>query len=145
MKKILLLFFSLMFLAACSKEVNHYDYRFVGESGHWEAEYVFKGTEVWDEKNGRRSYSNENNDEFFLEYKGPLEELSSMKKIEYSYETSAGSGSGATKFDAPPTKKVFKSSGSSENSGIVNEDDIIKVYVKWDNAEETFELYREKQ
>ncbi|MDT0162940.1 hypothetical protein [Bacillus sp. AG4(2022)] len=145
MKKILLLFFSLMFLAACSKEVNTYDYRFVGESDHWEAEYVFKGTEVWGEKNGSRTYSNENNDEFFLEYKGPLEELSSMKKIEYSYETSAGRGSGATKFDAPPTKKVFKSSGSSEDSGIVNEDDIIKVYVKWDDAEETFELHREKQ
>jgi hypothetical protein len=145
LKKILLLFFSLLILAACSKEVNHYDYRFVGESGHWEAEYVFKGTEVWGEKNGSRTYSNENNDEFFLEYKGPLEELSSLKSLEYSYETSAGSGGVTTKFDAPPTEKVFKSGGSSENTGTVNEDDIIKVYVKWDDAEKTFELHREKQ
>jgi hypothetical protein len=144
LRKKLFLFFALVLLAACSKEVNTYDYRFAGESEHWEAEYVFKGTEEWAEKDGRRTYSNENNDEFFLEYKGPLEELSSMKKIEYSYETSAGSGSGATKFDAPPTEKVFKSGGSSENTGTVNEDDIIKVYVKWDDAEETFELHREK-
>ncbi|MCA1035836.1 hypothetical protein LCL90_14450 [Bacillus infantis] len=145
MKKILLLFFSLMFLAACSKEVNTYDYRFGGESDHWEAEYVFKGTEEWGEKNGRRTYSNENSDEFFLEYKGHLEELSSLKNLEYTYETSAGSGGGTREFDAPPTEKVFKSGVSSENTGTVNEDDIIKVYVKWDDAEETFELHREKQ
>jgi hypothetical protein len=144
LRKKLLLFFALIFLAACSKEVNNYSYRFVGESEHWEAEYVFKGTEEWGEKDGRRTYSNENNDEFFLEYKGPVEELSSLKNLEYSYETSAGSGSGATKFDAPPTEKVFKSGGSSENTGTVNVDGIIKVYVKWDDAEETFELHREK-
>jgi hypothetical protein len=143
LRKILSLFLAFMFLTACSKEVNKYDYRFVGESEQWEAEYVFKGTEVWGEKDGRRTYSNENNDEFILEYKGPLEELSSLKNIEYSYETSAGSGGGTREFDAPPTEKVFKSGGHSENSGTVNEDDIILVHVKWDNAEETFELHRE--
>ncbi|MGD6845737.1 membrane lipoprotein lipid attachment site-containing protein [Bacillus infantis] len=108
MKKIVLFFFALMFLAACSKEVNTFDYRFAGESEHWEAEYVFKGTEEWGEKNGRRTYSNENSDEFFLEYKGPLEELSSLKNLEYSYETSAGSGGGTREFDAPRQKRFLK-------------------------------------
>lgn len=140
MKKILTVIFAMVVLTACSGEENHYDYTFNGEGEYWKAEYTFRGTENWRDKDGRTIYSNENNDEFILTYKGALKELSSMKSIEYSYETSAGSGSSTREFDEPPTEVTFKSMGSMENGAKVREDEIIQVKVKWIDYEESFEL-----
>ena len=80
-----------MLLTACSETTNN-DYIFSGESEHWEAEYSYKGTEQWGEKDGQKTYSNEDGYEFILKYKGSLEELSSLQKLEYSYETNSSSG-----------------------------------------------------
>jgi hypothetical protein len=74
-----------MILTACSEPINS-DYKFVGESDHWEAEYSYKGTEIWGEDDGKRTYSNDANYEFVLQYKGSIEDLSSLKKLEYSYK-----------------------------------------------------------
>jgi hypothetical protein len=141
LKKQLTLFFIITLLTACSVEENHYDYIFKGEGEHWEAVYSFNGTEKWGEKDGRTDYSNENGEEFEIKYKGSLKEMSSMKILEYSYETSAGGGGGSMEFDEPPTKVTFKTSGSSENGAKVREDEVIQVNVKWDDLEESFELY----
>ena len=140
MKKILTILFAMIVLTACSSEENHYDYTFNGEGEYWEAEYSFRGTENWGEKDGRTIYSNENNDEFILTYKGALKEFSSLKSLEYSYETSAGGGSGTREFDEPPTEVTFKNMGSTENGAKVREDEVIQVKVKWDDYEESFEL-----
>ena len=80
-----------MLLTACSETTNN-DYKFSGESEQWEAEYSYKGTEKWGEKDGTKTYSNEDGYEFVLKYKGSLEELSSLQKLEYSYETNSSSG-----------------------------------------------------
>ena len=84
--KILALLITLMVLTACAKTTKN-DYKFIGES-----EYAYRGTEVWGETNGKKTYSNEDSYEFVLKYKGALEELSSMKRIEYSYETNFSNG-----------------------------------------------------
>ena len=128
-------------LTACSDEKVHYDYTFDGEGEYWEAEYSFWGTEIWGEKGGTMTYSNDNSEEFLLTYKGSLKELSSVKTLEYSYETSAGGGSGTREFDEPPTEVTFKNRGSSGNGAKVQEDEVIKVIVKWDSFEESFELH----
>ena len=60
---------------------------FKGESEHWEAEYVYRGTEVWRKDNGKRTYSNEDSYQLVLKYKGSLEELSSIRKLEYAHKT----------------------------------------------------------
>ena len=93
------------------------------------------------EKDGTMTYSNNNSEEFLLTYKGTLKELSSVKALEYAYETSAGGGEGTLTFDEPLTKKTFKMSGDSGNGAKVLEDEVIKVNVKWDRFEESFELY----
>lgn len=64
-----------------------------------------------------------------------------MKFLEYSYETSAGSGSSTRKFDEQPTKVTFKDMGSTVNGAKVSEDEVIQVNVKWDDYEESFELH----
>ena len=44
-------------------------------------------------------------------------------------------------FDELPTKKTFKMSGDSGNGAKVLEDEVIRVNVKWNRFEESFELY----
>ena len=141
MKKIITLLFSIVLLTACS-ETTYNDYKFSGESEHWEAEYSFQGTE---KSGGKDGSSNEDSYEFRLKYKGTLEELSSLKKIEYSYETNF-SGEDITKeFTEPPSTVTFSSSGHSIGGAEVEEDEVIKVNVKWDDFEESFELHNKSK
>lgn len=129
-----------MLLTACSETTNN-DYKFSGESEHWEAEYSYKGTEKWGEKDGQRTYSNEDSYQFVLKYKGSIEELSSLKKLEYSYETNSKRGKTTEEYTEPPSTGTFSSSGGSKGGAKVHEDEVIKVNVKWDDFEESFELH----
>ena len=126
-----------MLLTACS-ETTTIDYKFSGESEHWEAEYSYKGTEKWGEKYEKKTYSNEGGFEFVLKYKGSLEELSSLQKLEYSYETRSGSMKRNEEYSEPPSTVTFSDLG---RGGKVWEDEVIKVNVKWDDFEESFELH----
>lgn len=147
MKKIITFLLILMILAACTKiEKNEYDYTFTGEGEYWEAEYSFSGTEQWQRENGKSQYSNKSNYEFEVIFKGPLESLSSIKTLEYSYETSSGSGDSKIEFEQqPPTKVSFKNRGFSENGAMINESEAIQVTVKWNDHEESFELQNIKK
>ena len=78
MKKIITLLFTIMLLTACSETTNN-DYIFSGESENWEAEFTYNGTEIWKEKNGIKTYTNEDRHWFVLKYKGSLEKLSSLQ------------------------------------------------------------------
>ncbi|MDT8862600.1 hypothetical protein N0O92_20580 [Alkalihalobacillus sp. MEB130] len=141
MKKILTILFVMIVLTACSGEEKHYDYTYNGEGEYWEAEFSFRGTEIWEEKDGRTNYANENSDEFVLTYKGSLNDLSSLESLEYYYETSAGGAGGTREFNEPPTEVTFKSIGSTENGAKVSENEVITVNVKWNDYEESFELH----
>lgn len=141
MRKMLTALLTVLFLTACSnQEVSDYDYSFTGESEHWIAEYFVQGTEKWGKKNDIVTYSNEGNHIFTLKYKGTLEELASVKTLGYSYETNTSSGLSDMEFDEPLTEIVFTSRGRSTGAK-VGEDEIIQVHVKWDDAEESFELH----
>ena len=129
-----------MLLTACTETKNN-DYKFTGESDHWEAEFAYKGTEKW---GGKETYTNEDSDEFRLKYKGSLEELSSLKKLYYSYETNSRRGDSNQEFTEPPSTVTFSTSSSS-NGAMVREDTVIKVNVKWDEFEESFELHNKNK
>ncbi|MFC5590773.1 hypothetical protein ACFPRA_17880 [Sporosarcina soli] len=133
---------TVLFLTACSnQEVSDYDYSFTGESEHWVAEYFVQGTEKWGKKNNSVTYSNESSYIFTVKYKGTLEELTPVKTLEFAYETIMSSGSKSMEFDEPLTEVVFTTSGSSKGGAKVGEDEVIQVHVKWDDAEESFELH----
>ena len=95
-------------LTACAKTGSN-DYKFIGESEHWEAEYVNRGTEVWSKDNGNRTYFNEDSYQFELKYKGTLEELSSIRKLEYAHKTNSSGGETTREFDGPPGQLSFTS------------------------------------
>ncbi|AMQ08614.1 hypothetical protein AZE41_16635 [Sporosarcina psychrophila] len=128
-----------MLLTACS-DTKHNDYKFSGESEHWEAEYAYKGTEKWGGKKGKETYSNEDISEFRLKYKGSLEELSSLQKLHYSYEANSRREDSNQEFTEPPSTVTFLSSSRS-NGAMVREDTVIKVTVIWDGFKESFELH----
>lgn len=140
LKKIITLLFTIVLLAGCS-EITNNDYIFSGESESWEAEFTYNGTEIWKEKNGIKTYTNEDRHRFVLKYKGSLEELSSLQKIEYSYETISSSGKSTEEFMEPPSTLTFSSSGGSKGGAKVGEDEVILVNVKWDDLEETLKLH----
>lgn len=168
MKKIFTMLFIIMVLTACgtnasnkdyntetSKEENNaettkkdtksetteHNYQFIGESEHWEAIYSYKATEIWGGNGKQTTHSSKDNYVLTLKYRGSLEELSSMKNLEYSYETTFSSGNKREAYPDPPSEKVFKTSGSSVNGAMVGKDEIIKVNVKWDGFKESFELH----
>ncbi|KAB2334437.1 hypothetical protein F7731_14575 [Cytobacillus depressus] len=144
MKKIITLLLTIILLTACS-ETTKYDYKFSGESEHWEAEFSYKGTEKWIKKDGINTYSNEDNYELVLKYKGSLEELSSLQNLEYSYNTNSSGGGETKNFTEPPSTVIFSSSGASKSGAKVSEDEIIKVNVKWDDFNESFELHNKSK
>ncbi|GKV70429.1 hypothetical protein NCCP2716_29270 [Sporosarcina sp. NCCP-2716] len=139
MKKIIILLFTIMLLTACSEAAPN-NHIFTGESEHWEAEYTYNGIENWGEKDEQKTDSNAYHFRFVLKYKGSLEELSSLQKIEYSYETNGDYGSDTEEFAQPLVSGIFALSGSSESREKVLEDAVIKVNVRWDGFEESFVL-----
>lgn len=169
MKKIFTMLFIIMVLTACgtnasnkdynaetSKEENNaettkkdtksetteHNYQFIGESEHWEAVYSYEASEIWGENDNKQTtHSSKENYVFTLKYKGSLEELSSMKNLEYTYETTSSSGTKTEQYNEPPSEKVFTTSGGSEGGALVGEGEVIKVNVKWDDSEESFELH----
>ena len=92
-------------MTACA-ETTENDYKFTGESEHWKAEYAYQGTEVWGDNDGQRTYTNEDSYEFVLEFKGSLDEISSIKKLEYTYKTLHGEGKVDQVF-TEPNKEVI--------------------------------------
>ncbi|MDV2582793.1 hypothetical protein [Alkalibacillus haloalkaliphilus] len=134
------IFIVIVALAGCSnEEVINYEYTFIGESESWEAEYIHEGTETWDEEDGVKTYTNESDSELKLTYKGSEEDVQSIEKLEFSYDTGVGGGTRSREFDEPPKDSTFTIS-SSGTGAKVQEDAVIEVDVKWNDFEELFEL-----
>lgn len=141
----ILIFMTIVILTACSdEEVTNNKYTFIGEGEFWEAEYVYEGTETRDKEDGRTTYSNKYRDVFRLIYKGSTEDIQSIEKLEYSFDTSTGGGSSIREFDEPLNDITFTISGGGTGAK-VKKDEIIKVNVKWDYLEESFELTNQEK
>ncbi|WP_156906612.1 hypothetical protein [Alteribacter aurantiacus] len=100
------------------------------------------GTKVLEEQNGRTTYTDKNSDDFAITYKGPLEDLSSLQSLEYSFSHSAGGVSTLEDYDRPPVEATFESIGGIKDGMKISRNEVIHVHVMWDDAEESFELRR---
>jgi len=98
-------------------ETTEHNYQFIGESEHWEAVYSYKATEIWGRIGKQTTHSSKDNYVLTLKYKGSLEELSSMKNLEYSYETTNSCGNKRDAYRDPTTEKVFKTKQPLKNQG----------------------------
>lgn len=148
MKKIFLIIMAVMLLTmtGCSnKDYFWRYYYFTGENEDWTGEYIENFTETYVEKNGRLIHDSDSDAIFKVTYQGDISELSSLRKIEISYQTRASGGSLINEYDeSGPRDKTFTMRGSG--TGIrLKEDDIIKVTINLDGRIQTMELKLDKR
>lgn len=124
------------------RETTNYAHTFVGESKNWQAAYTVSGNEVWDKENGVVTYAHDASDQFVLSFIGDKSIYASIKQLNYSYEASNGGGEGTmNNNEIGSPKRVATNSGSSRGGAKIQEDEVIQVTVKWDDFEESFDLY----
>lgn len=131
----------LLTITGCSsKEVIKHNYTYKGENELWTAEYVMNGTGTFTKKDGTLHYESNSNKILTVTYKKDISQLSSVKHLEISYESSVGGGKKAEDYnDGPPKEKTYtiKSGGTG---AIENKDEVIKVNINIDGKIQTIEL-----
>ncbi|MCF6092469.1 hypothetical protein L1765_00490 [Microaerobacter geothermalis] len=100
---------------------------FKGEGENWKAEYQVSGYKSFFER------------ELTITYKGELSEISSVKKLEFSYDNSISSGNSEINFIMSPDKKEF-SHRSSSSGPVESYNETTKVTIKWNGITETIFL-----
>lgn len=68
-----------------------------------------------------------------------------LQKLEYSYETNSSGVDSTEEYMAPPPTATFSSSAHSKGGMKIRDDEVIKVNVKWDNFEESFDLHNKSK
>ena len=133
----------LLIITACSnKEVIKHNYIYKGENELWTAEYKMNGTGTFTEKSDKTAYESESNTTFTITYKNNISELSSVKHLEISYESTAGGGNLTSNFDNnnPLNQKTYILKGGGRGTSIERKDETIKVNITLDGKIQTIEL-----
>jgi hypothetical protein len=132
----------LLIITGCSrKEEIRHNYIYKGENELWSAELKVNGKSTFTEKSGKTEYDSSSEKLFIVTYKKDLTQLSSVKHLEISYETSAGGGKVTVDFtDGPPSKKTYTMNSGSRGGAIENKDEVIKVTINLDGKIQTVEL-----
>lgn len=133
----------LLILIGCSnKEVIKHNYTYKGENEFWTVEYKVNGTGIFTEKNNKTEYESNSNHTLTVTYMKSLSDLSSVKHLEISYESSAGGGKLAEDFNNnhPLNQKTYTLKSSSIGGAIENKNEVIKVSINLDGKVQTIEL-----
>lgn len=147
MKKISYILIALLILVAsgCSKkEVTKNSYTYKGENEFWTAEYTTHGTATFEQEDGKLDVETESTYRLTVTYKKDLSDLSSVKKMEISYETAHSGGSLSTEYsdDERITTKTFTLLGGGSSMPTLN--DTIKVNINMDGNVQSLELISAK-
>lgn len=146
MKKIILILtlVALLFVTSCAYKTTHLQYIYKGENEKWTAEYKVNGSYKFFEVDGKTHYQGESDRVLVVEYKNDLSELSDIKQLVITYETSSGKGRTEIEFeDSLQPQKTYKIQ-SSRSSASIDENEIIKVIIEIDGVVESIELRKEK-
>lgn len=131
-----------MSVIGCSKkEVIKHNYVFTGENELWEAEYKVDATGTFTENGDNTEYTTSTENTLTVTYKKDITELASVKKLEISYQSSAGGGGIAADFnDNPPSEKTYVVRGSSKGGAIENREEVVKVNITLDGKTQVIEI-----
>lgn len=100
-----------------------------GENEFWTAEYKVYDTKILTDKR------------LIVSYKKNLSDLSSIKHLEISYESSIGGGKLTEDFgDNPPKERTYTLKGNGSGGMILNKDEVVKVNISIDGKTQTIEL-----
>ena len=148
MKKLsgILILIMLLILTGCAnKKVTKFSYTYKGENDLWTAEYKVNGTKTIIENKDKNEYSSESDDTLIVSYKKDVSELSSVKNLEISYKSTAGSGKLTQNYDDnTPRQKTYTFKSSGTGAATVSEDEIIKVDITVDGKTQIIELKNAK-
>lgn len=139
----ILIFIVLLILTGCSnREVINHNYTYKGENEFWTVEYKVTGTGIFNERNNKTEYESNSSKTLTVSYRKNLSDLSSVKYLEISYESSAGGGKLTENFDKnhPISEKTYMVKSSAIGGAIENKNEIIKVNINMDGKVETIEL-----
>lgn len=123
--------------------VTPVEYSYLGENEDWKVELKLQAQEVFYNKgsSGSLQYDNKVNKTFTATYKHDLSELSSIKNLVISYDSSVGSGSiNEDYIDTPPTEKTFSFTSGGSGVAIQDKNEIIKANITIDGVTQTIEL-----
>lgn len=144
MKKILsilIVVMSLLISGCSNREVNEYHYTYRGENDLWSAECKVDATVEFFKVDNVLNAKSYKEHILTVTYKNDVSDLSKVKKMIISYNTSTGGSSLTQEFDdKPPTKNTYTLKSRSTTTSIENKGEIIKVDINIDGQIQTLEL-----
>jgi hypothetical protein len=142
---ILILIMLLILTGCANKKVTKVNYIYKGENDLWIAEYKVNGTKTITEKKDKSEYKSEADNTLTVTYKKDVSELSSVKHLEISYKSTAGSGKITKNFDDnTPREKTYTFKAGGSGAATVSKDEVIKVDINVDGKTQTIELKNAK-
>lgn len=133
----------LLFAIGCSNNDGmKHNYTYKGENNFWTAEYKVDATDAFHKKGSKDSSESRSNTTFTITYKKNLSELSSIKHMEISYESSVNSQKITNNFDKNNklNKKTYILKSDSKGTDIEGKDETIKALINLDGKIQTIEL-----
>ena len=129
-------------LGCTNKEVTKYDYNFIGENDLWKAQLIANGENTIYKANDKLQSNGSLHEKLVVTYKKDISELSCVKNLKISYESSNGGGTLNTSFlTCPPSEKVYTiESSSTGNYYKYNKDQIIVVDIFLDGQKQSVEM-----
>ncbi|MER2171394.1 MAG: membrane lipoprotein lipid attachment site-containing protein [Psychrobacillus psychrodurans] len=135
MKKILCIFFCVILLSGCNKDIRSYEY--VGESDNWEVVYKYKVNYL---KNG----DNDSENDMKINYKGEIEKLANGEVIKVTYKIGAKSGSDTLVVE--DVSESFDIGGPGGlNASTLQGSEVGIITVSWGENYEEFEIKSSKE
>jgi len=148
MKKIvsiLILVMIVVISGRSNREVSEHHYIYRGEKNLWNAEYKVDATVTFFKIDGVLNVETYKERILTVTYKGDISDLSKVKHLIISYNSSAGGGSLDEEFDSkPPTENIYTLKSSSTGTAIENEEETIQVTINIDGEIQTIELTNTK-
>ena len=142
---ILMLVVILVIPGCWNREVIEHHYIYFGENDLWSAEYKVDATVTFFKKDGVLNAETYKECILTVMYKEDISDLSKVKNLIISYNSSAGNGSISEEFDSqPPTENIYTLKSRSTGSAITNADESIPVTINIDGEIQTIELTNTK-
>ena len=133
----------LLLAIGCSNNdgIKH-NYTYKGENNFWTAEYKVNGTDAFTKKGSKNSSESRSNATFTITYRKNLAELSSIKHMEISYESSVHRQKITNNYNKNNrlNKKTYILKSDSKGSAIEGKDEIIKASINLDGKIQTIDL-----
>lgn len=148
MKRIvsILILVVILVISGCSnREISEHHYTYRGENNLWSAEYKIDATVTFFKIDDVLNVETYKERMLTVTYKEDISDLSKVKHLIISYNSSTGGGSLDEEFDSePPTENIYTLKSSSTGSAIENEDETIQVTINIDGEIQTIELMNTK-